>query len=156
MQQIDRNSQSLPVYTKFWNQLKQFPGGLATGADVAPTVSGPAAAALVSAAFSCFLLMVNQHICSISKAWNTTVWMLGDWIPGSKNPDPIYGEIGSYSGKETVMLVGWLISWWILHQCWKNREVPFSTIFFCLFTFIVAATVMNWHPLFPYLPLMPK
>ncbi|MDB9516933.1 hypothetical protein PN466_08235 [Roseofilum reptotaenium CS-1145] len=145
-----------PIYVKYWNQIKRFPGGLATGAKLAPTVSGPAAAALVSAAFSCFLLMVNQHLCSLFPEWNTIVWKLGYWIPGSKNPDPIYGEIGSYSGKETVMLIGWIVSWLMLHQFWKHREIKFSTIFFYLFTFLVAATVMNWHPLFPYLPLMPK
>ncbi len=156
MSTVNHESHHLPFYVKYWNQLKQFPQGLAAGSDSPPMVSGPAAAALVSATFSCFLLMVNQHFCSLFKGWEKIVWALGSWIPGSHNPDPLYGEIGSYSGKETVMLVGWLVSWFILNNLWKHRQVPFSTLFFCLFTFIVAATVMNWHPLFPYLPLMPK
>lgn len=156
METLDKNYQALPLYVKFWNYLKHFPQILAVGSQSPPTVSGPAAAALVSAAFSCFALMVNQHLCSISKSWENTVWSLGSWIPGSHNPDQIYGEIGSYSGKETIMLFAWLVSWFILSQLWKNRSVKFSTIFFSLFTFLVAATVMNWHPLFPYLPLMPK
>jgi len=155
-QHFPQNSQSLPFYVHLWNQLKKFPGGLAAGAEDPPAISGPAAAALVSAAFSCLLLMIDQHFCSIFQSWNTIVWSLGDWIPGSKNPDQFYGEIGSYSGKETVMLIGWLVTWFILATLWRNRQIKFSTIFFCLFTFIVAATVMNWHPLFPYLPLMPK
>lgn len=154
--QISNSSQNLPVYTIIWNQFKQFPNGLAKGSQNPPTVSGSGAAAIVSASFSCFLLMVNQHLCSISKPWNEIIWNLGSWIPGSKNPDPIYGEIGSYSGKETVMLIGWLISWFILGQLWRHKEIKFSTIFFLMFTFIVSATVMNWHPIFPYLPLMPK
>ncbi len=136
--------------------LKKFPQELAQGSQKNPQVSGPAAAALISAAFSCFILMVNQHFTSIYKAWNTIIWDLGGWIPGSRNPDPIYGEIGSYSGKETVMLIAWLASWFILHQLWKNKQINFKTIFVCLFAFLVSATVMNWHPLFPYLPLMPK
>lgn len=148
--------ESLPIYVEIWNQLKNFPPGLAAGSANPPKVSGPAAAALVSAAFSAFLLMVNQHLASIFKPWDEIVWSLGDWIPGSKNPDPISGEIGSYSGKETVMLIGWLLSWAILSQVWKYRQIRTRTIFFCLFAFFVAATVMNWHPLFPYLPLMPK
>ncbi|HAC64619.1 MAG TPA: hypothetical protein DCF68_14065 [Cyanothece sp. UBA12306] len=156
MSTFDNDFHHLPIYVRFWNQLKQFPRSLARGSQDPPTISGPAAAALVSAAFSCFLLMVNQHFCSLFKSWETIVWTLGSWIPGSHNSDPLYGEIGSYSGKETVMLIGWLVSWFILSKLWKNKQVPFSTIFFCLFTFIVAATVMNWHPLFPYLPLMPK
>lgn len=156
MQTINHDGQNQPFYLQFWNQLKLFPQGLATGAKSPPMVSGPAAAALVSAAFSCLALMVNQHFCSLFKSWEQTVWNLGSWIPGSHNPDPIYGEIGSYSGKETVMLIIWFASWFILGKLWKKRQISFSTIFFCLFSFIVAATVMNWHPLFPYLPLMPK
>ncbi|WP_299490186.1 hypothetical protein [Acaryochloris sp. IP29b_bin.137] len=153
--QQSHHSPKVPIYSKIWNQLKNFPQGLATGAQDPPTVSGPAAAALISAAFSCFLLMVNQHLTVIFKAWNDLVWDMGSWIPGSKNPDPLYGEIGSYSGKETIMLVSWLVSWLLLHQFWKNRQIQAGTMFFWILTFLVAATVMNWHPIFPYLPLMP-
>ena len=149
-------SKSLPIYVRFWNYLKRFPADIAEGSDNPPTVSGPAAAALVSAAFSCFLLMVNQHLCSISATWHDLVWDLGGWIPGSKNPDEFYGEIGSYSGKETVMLIGWLLGWVILAKLWQKQNIQFRTMFFCVFIFLVAAVVMNWHPLFPYLPLMPK
>lgn len=154
--QVAPRSEIVPGYLKLWNQFKYFPQVLSRGSKTPPTTSGSAAAALISASFSCFLLMVNQHLCSISKSWNEIIWSLGDWIPGSKNPDPLYGEIGSYSGKETVMLIGWLGSWLILSQLWRHRQIKFSTIFFCLFGFVVAATVMNWHPIFPYLPLMPK
>lgn len=155
-QKISTNFQNRPLYVKIWNQLKIFPRGLAQGAKTPPTVSGPAAAALVSAAFSCFLLMVNQHFTSAFKAWNKIIWDLGSWIPGSHNPDPFYGEIGSYSGKETVMLISWLVSWFILGKLWQHKQIKPRTILLCLFIFMVAATVMNWHPLFPYLPLMPK
>ena len=147
---------AIPWYARTWNTLKQFPQRLSTGAIDTPEVSGPAAAAFVSATFSCFLLMVNQHLTSIFKSWNTFVWMLGDWIPGSKTGDQIYGEIGSYTGKETVMLVGWLGSWLLLHQVWKNRQVSPRLVLGLMMFFVVAATVMNWHPLFPYLPLTPS
>lgn len=143
------NQNSIPFYQRLWHNLRRFP----ESPSESPSVSGPAAAALVSASLSCFILMVNQHITNLSPEWNKFIWSLGDWIPGSKNPDPLYGEIGSYSGKETVMLIAWLGSWLILSQLWKNKQIKFSTIFFCLFFFLVAATVMNWHPLFPYLPL---
>ena len=156
MKNNQTNTHPLPLYTRFWNQLKRFPRVLAVGSKNTPSVSGTAAAALVSASFSCFMLMVNQHLTSIFKAWNTIIWNLGDWIPGSKTGDPIYGEIGSYTGKQTIMLISWILSWIVLHQLWKKKEVSFNVIFFCLFGFLVAATVMNWHPIFPYLPLMPK
>ena len=151
-----KHAHRVPVYGKVWRRLKDFPRFLSEGSKTAPKVSGPAAAALISAAFSCFLLMVNQHLASISEAWNEIVWNMGSWIPGSRNPDPLYGEIGSYSGKETVMLVGWLLSWFILHKLWQNRQIQARTMFFWIIAFVVAATVMNWHPIFPYLPLAPK
>jgi hypothetical protein len=145
-----------PIYTKLWDQLKNFPQGLAVGSGDPPQVSGPAAAALISAAFSAFILMVSQHLTLLFKPLEPIVWSLGYWIPGSKTADRIYGDIGSYSGKETVMLISWLLSWAILSQLWKHQPIRTRTIFFWLFTFFVAATVMNWHPLFPYMPLMPK
>lgn len=148
-------SMSQPLYLRVGNWLKQFPQSLANGASEAPTVSGPAAAALLSAAFSCFLLMVNQHLTVLFKGWNAIVWSLGEWIPGSRTGDQVYGEIGSYSGKETLMLVSWLLSWAILHQLWKTWNIRANSLYGSLIFFLVAATVMNWHPIFPYLPLMP-
>ena len=149
-------SRLLPWYSKIGEYLKQFPSGLSRGSDRPPQSSGTAAAALISAAFSCFFMMLNQHFTSISKPWNEIVWSLGSWIPGSHNPDPLYGEIGSYSGKETILLISWLVSWHFLGLFWRDRQIKTRTIFSCLFCLLVAATVMNWHPLFPYLPLMPK
>lgn len=150
------NTRLLPWYTKLGNKLKQFPQGLAQGSENPPSSSGAGAAALISAAIGCFLLMVNQHFTSVFKTWENIIWSFGDWIPGSKNPDQLYGEIGSYSGKETVLLVAWLGSWLFLSWFWRDRDLKTGTIFSCLFFLLVAATVMNWHPLFPYMPLMPK
>ena len=155
-QDVSRPNEFEPIYGKIWHHAKHFPTALSAGAKHPPTVSGPAAAALISAAFSCFLLMVNQHFASAFKVWNEIVWNLGSWIPGARNPDPLYGEIGSYSGKETVMLIGWLVSWFVLSKLWQHQQIKPRTIFFWMFVFIAAATVMNWHPIFPYLPLMPK
>ncbi|GAB4279237.1 MAG: hypothetical protein Fur0025_06330 [Oscillatoriaceae cyanobacterium] len=146
----------IPTFRLIWHQGKTFTQGLAAGADDNPSVSGPGAAAIISAAFSCFVLMINQHLTISFPQWDKIVWDVGSWIPGSKNPDKFYGEIGSYSGQETIMLIFWLASWLLLHQIWKNRQISTKTIFMSWFFFLVAATVMNWHPLFPYMPLMPK
>ncbi len=155
-QSTSSHGHSLPWYIKLGNQLKSFPQVLAKGSNAPPSSSGLAAAALISAAFSCFFMMLNQHFASISKPWENVIWTLGSWIPGSQNPDPLYGEIGSYSGKETILLITWLSSWLLWSWLWRDREVKSGTILACLLFFLVAATVMNWHPLFPYLPLMPK
>jgi hypothetical protein len=147
---------ALPWYVRLGNYLKRFPQGLARGANNAPTSSGAAGAAFVSAAFACFVMMVNQHFAAAFKSYEDLIWNLGAWIPGSRNADPLYGEIGAYTGKETILLITWLVSWLFLAWLWRDRKIKEGSIFFWLFFFLVASTVMNWHPLFPYLPLMPK
>lgn len=142
-----------PFYAKLWSKLKHFPSGLAEGSETAPSVSGPAAAAVISAAIGCFTMMVTHHLSETSQTIEKIVWNLGTWIPGSKTDSELWGNIGSYTGKETMLLVGWLISWFILHALWKNKNVKSRTIFFWMFALLVAATAMCWHPLFPYLPL---
>jgi hypothetical protein len=143
-----------PIYSVTWDWLKQFPSGLAAGSKNAPTVSGTAAAAMISAAIGCFTMMVTHHLADTSKAREKIIWSIGSWIPGSHNPSPIWGNIGSYSGKETMLLIGWLVSWPILHFLWKKKHIKTRTIFFWFSTLLITATAMTWHPLFPYLPLL--
>ncbi|MBO1056764.1 MAG: hypothetical protein HEQ27_09705 [Dolichospermum sp. JUN01] len=146
-------SQLEPVYSRFWQKLKGFPNFLSQGSNNPPTVSGPAAAALISASIGCFTMMVIHHLSDTNKNIEKMVWGFGSWIPGSHNPSKIWGNIGSYTGKETTLLIGWLVSWAILSVLWKNKKIKSRTIFFWMFTLMVAATAMSWHPLFPYLPL---
>jgi hypothetical protein len=143
-----------PLYSLVWEQLKKFPKGLAEGSQNPPNVSGPAAAALISAGIGCLTMMVTHHLSDTSKAREKIVWAIGSWIPGSHNPSELWGNIGSYTGKETMLLVGWLVSWPILHVLWKKKKIKSNTIFFWMFSLLIAATAMSWHPLFPYLPLM--
>lgn len=152
-QQIYRRTENEPLYSLIWNQLKRFPKILSEGSKTAPTTSGAAAAALISAAIGCFTMMVVHHLSDTSKAREKFVWAIGSWIPGSHNPSELWGNIGSYTGKETMLLVGWLVSWSILYAIWRNKNIKSKTIFFWLFALLIAATAMSWHPLFPYLPL---
>ncbi|MDV2998701.1 MAG: hypothetical protein N5P05_000307 [Chroococcopsis gigantea SAG 12.99] len=145
-----------PPYARIWQRLQGFPAGLARGSQNPPNVSGPAAAAFISAAIGCFLMMVAHHFSDgdHSKTVETFLWSIGSWIPGSHNPSKLWGNIGSYTGKETVLLLGWLVSWPILHFFWKDRAIGARTLMFWLLSLLVAATAMAWHPLFPYLPLI--
>jgi hypothetical protein len=149
-----QKEETQPLYALVWNQLKRFPKGLAEGDKNPPTVSGPAAAALVSAAIGCFTMMVVHHLSDTSKAREKFIWSLGKWIPGSDSKDELWGNIGSYTGKETMLLVGWLVSWPILYLLWRNKNIKSKTIFFWFFILMIAATAMSWHPIFPYLPLI--
>ncbi|WP_293360025.1 MULTISPECIES: hypothetical protein [unclassified Microcoleus] len=149
----DKSATNEPIYGKIWSNLKEFPKGLAEGAQTPPSNSGPAAAALISAGIGCFTMMVSHHLGDISKEINEMLWSLGTWIPGSKTGNEMWGNIGSYTGKETMLLIGWLVSWPILYAIWKNKSVKSRTIFFWMFALLMASTAMSWHPLFPYLPL---
>jgi hypothetical protein len=143
----------LPFYAKIWNGLKRFPKGLHEGAQNPPTTSGGAAAFLISGGIGAASMMVAHHLSDTSKAREAFLYILGSWIPGSLNPDPMWGNIGSYAGKETVMLIAWLGSLAILYPLLKNRDVKPRTILFWLLGLYTLAAAMAWHPLFPYLPL---
>jgi hypothetical protein len=147
-------STEIPIYSRAWNGVKQFPGFLSNGSNHAPEKSGMAAAALISGGIGAVLMMVSHHISDTNKPFETFLHKtIGAWIPGAVNSDPMWGNIGSYAGKETVMLVGWLVSWAVLHLILKDRQVKPRTMFFWLIGLYTVATVMSWHPLFPYLPL---
>lgn len=148
-----RSEELLPWYTRSWNRFKQFPAILATGASTPPETAGIAAAAFISAAIGAVMMMVAHHLSHTSVEKEQLIEWLGSWMPGSQSIDPVAGNIGTYAGIETVLLLGWLLSWVLLHDLLKHRQVRTRTIFFGTFGLLVAAIVMSWHPLFPYLPL---
>jgi hypothetical protein len=153
---ISANSQQKPAwYGIIWTRAKQFPSGLARGSDSSPSGSGEAAAALISAAIGCVVMMISHHLSDgdKSKTIEKFIHNLGAWIPGSKNPDPMWGNIGSYTGKETMLLIGWTFSWAILYLLYKDKRVKVRELFIWLIGLMTLATAMCWHPLFPYLPL---
>ncbi len=146
-------NKSTPFYARLWNQSKQFPKTLHEGSNNPPQTSGPAAAFLLSGGIGAVAMMTAHHLSDTSKARETFLKALGSWIPGSVSKDPMWGNIGSYAGKETVMLIGWLVSLAILYPLLKDKQVKPGTLFFWMFSLFTLATVMAWHPLFPYLPL---
>lgn len=142
-----------PFYTRAWNQLKQFPKGLHQGSKNPPATSGTAAAALLSGGIGAVSMMMTHHFAELSKANNQLVIEMGSWIPGAMNPDPMWGNLENYAGKEMMFFVGWLFSWAILHLLLKNRQVRPRTLILGLLGLFTLATAMTWHPLFPYLSL---
>jgi hypothetical protein len=143
----------MTIYEKLWHRLKHFPTSLATGSSQPPPTSGSAAAALISVGIGCFIMMVVHHLAETSIEIDTFIWGLGKWIPGSDTGNKLWGTIGSYTGKETILLISWLVSWFVCHNLLKHKQVKTMTIFLWTFGLIVAATVMTWQPLFLYLPL---
>ncbi len=142
-----------PIYGQVWSRLREFPAAIHRGAAQPPANSGGAAAFLLSGGIGAVTMMVVHHLSDTSKPTENWVKSIGSWIPGAINPDPMWGNIGSYAGKETFMLIGWLGSLAILYPLLKDKQVKPRTIFFGLFCLYTLAAAMSWHPLFPYLPL---
>jgi hypothetical protein len=153
---MTQNAQKLPIYTRVWNQLKHAPGLLSQGSKTPPPVhSGAAVAALLSGGIGAVTMMVSHHFSDTNKSIENVLHnVVGAWMPGAVSADPMWGNIGSYAGKETMMLVGWLGSWLVLHFLLRNRDVSARAIFIGMFGLFTLATAMAWHPLFHYLPLM--
>jgi hypothetical protein len=142
-----------PFYQSLWVNLRGFPGFIKNGSKHPPAKSGAAAALLISGGVGAVTMMIVHHLSDTSKNIESIVRVWGSWIPGAVSPDPMWGNIGSYAGKETAMLIGWLLSLMILYPLLKNRDVKPVTMFFWLFGLYTLATAMSWHPAFPYLPL---
>ncbi|MGK7945802.1 MAG: hypothetical protein AB4058_15175 [Microcystaceae cyanobacterium] len=145
-----------PFYGQIWRNIKRFPQFLHQGNANPPQLSGEAAAAFLSASIGAIAMMIAHHLADAdqSKVIQKKLLILGSWIPGADNPDPLWGNIGNYTGKETVLLLAWLISWIILYVLLKDRQVKTVTLFVWMIGLMTLATAMCWHPLFPYLPLV--
>jgi hypothetical protein len=152
MLKLDQPQQ--PWYSRAWATFKQFPQVLSQGASQAPANSGIAAALLLSASIAPVVMMIVHHISDTHPDFESQVKVLGSWIPGATNPDPMWGNIGSYAGKETTLLLGWFISLAMLYPLLRDRQVSTRIMFTGLFGLLTLATAMSWHPLFPYLPLL--
>jgi hypothetical protein len=142
-----------PFYVSWWLKLREFPAFIHQGSANPPENSGGAAAFLISGGIGAVTMMVVHHLSDTSKTTESFVKQVGSWIPGAVSQDPMWGNIGSYAGKETFLLIGWLVSLAILYPLLREKQMRSSTIFFWLFSLYTLAAAMSWHPLFPYLPL---
>jgi len=91
--------------------------------EQAKVFSGPAIAATVSLLLGFYTLMITHHISRLSKEMDKFIHSYGYWIPGSSGVGPD-GSIGSYSGKETLALLVWGLSWAIFHLLWRKQDLP--------------------------------
>ncbi len=114
--------------------------------DTQPLHSGPAVAASLSLLLAFLTLMVSHHISRLTPGLDKLVHSYGYWIPGSRGSGPD-GSIGSYSGKETLAIAVWLLSWLLFHCLWRKQDMTLSawTRFFLIS--LVVITLGFFHPL---------
>lgn len=114
------------------------PGELEPGADYRP--NGASVAALSAAAFGLLVLGVVVLATELSERAKNVVFDIGKlWIPRA-------AEIGPYAGKETFLLLGWLLSWLILHFALGGKEVNTKVWFGGALGALLVATLLVWPP----------
>ena len=104
--------------------------------------NGTAQAAILSSAFGMLVLAVVNLGTEISDAFKNSVHAIGKlWMPGALG-------IGPYSGKETLALTAWLVSWFILHLILRKREWNNQVVFVVFLLLIALATTLIWPPIY--------
>ncbi len=104
--------------------------------------NGAGQAAILSAMIGLLTLALVNLGTDISDSFKETVHSLGKlWMPGAQG-------IGPYSGKETLSLAAWLVSWWILHRLLRCREWDNRLVLILFLVGIGVATTLVWPPFF--------
>lgn len=102
--------------------------------------TGPAAAALLSVGLGLLALGLSQVLSEASTRVKDAMQAVGNaWMPGAQG-------IGPYSGKETLALLVWLITWAALHALLRRREVSVVLAATVALVLVGAATTMLWPP----------
>ena len=101
--------------------------------------TGPVVAALMAVLCGDLALLVADKISNRSKTVEGWVYSLGKWMPGATGTGP-GGSIGPYSGKETVALVVWCLSWMILHVALRNTSPSITR---SLYAFLIGLAVIT-------------
>ena len=102
--------------------------------------TGPAAAVLLSVGVGLLALAGSHLLAEYSDAGKNWVAAWGKaWMPGAAG-------IGPYSGKETLALLAWLGSWFLLHLLLRRRNVNLTAAGVLFLVGIGLATTLLWPP----------
>lgn len=102
--------------------------------------NGSAAAAMIASMVAILSLGIANLISVMSKDVKLIIHEIGKaWIPGAES-------IGPYSGKETIMLLGWGMSWIILYFALRNHDVRLSLYTIIFIIGVGIATLFVWNP----------
>jgi hypothetical protein len=96
--------------------------------------NGPAAAAILAAGIGSLALGLFV--------------ILAEAINSVRNALNFFNPVGPLSGKTTVAIVIWVLSWIILHSSWKNKQVSFAGVFTVSIILIVLGLLGTFPPFF--------
>ena len=94
--------------------------------------NGGAAAALLAAGIGCVALGVLSVLTSAFDPLSEAL--------------KFYGLADDISGVSTLMIAVWLLSWLILHQLWKQRQVRFLRVLVVTLLLIALGLVATFPP----------
>lgn len=101
--------------------------------------TGPVVAAFLAAGLGLLALGIVAVATEASEAAEGVVLRLGSWMPGAAG-------IGPYSGKQTIMLATWAISWVVLHLALRQRDPDVRAPFGAALLMVLLAAVLVWPP----------
>lgn len=113
-------------------------------AEHPPIPNAIAIAAYLSAMIGMLTLGIVVFASAASKPFEEKVHAIGKlWMPGAEG-------IGPYSGKETLMLVAWLVSWPILHFLLRRKQLSGALWLTIFLLGIGVATTLIWPPVWHF------
>jgi hypothetical protein len=92
-------------------------------------------------------MMLTHHYTELSKANDRFLTQLVSVIPNVTSKDPMWGNLGGFAGKEIMLLIGWWVSWAILHNILKHRQVKPRTLILGLLS--LSLTKLKLVPIIP-------
>jgi hypothetical protein len=102
--------------------------------------SGEAIAAFMSPMLGLLALSIANLLWEADRVYYTEVYLrIGSWIPK-------YDRIGPFTGKETILLVVWLVSWVVLHLLLRKREMRVAPWAIAFLIGIAVAALLVWPP----------
>jgi hypothetical protein len=102
--------------------------------------NGAAVAAYLAAVIGLLVLAIVALASDLNKSFEQWVFGIGKlWMPGAQG-------IGPYSGKETLGLVAWLVTWVLLHFVLRKRQLDGRVWLIVFLIGIGVASTLVWPP----------
>ncbi|MCI0398664.1 MAG: hypothetical protein L0332_19645 [Chloroflexi bacterium] len=102
--------------------------------DEAIATTGPAAAAMISGGVGTLVIGLMTTGAVISEGLKE---VLNWWNPA-----------GPLSGKTSVGVIAWLISWFLLHTIWKGKESDLNKAFIVTLVLVGLGLILTFPPVF--------
>jgi hypothetical protein len=107
--------------------------------------NGVAVAAYLAAMIGLLAMGIVNVGTEASSAFNTWILQVGElWVPSAQG-------IGPYSGKETFLLLAWILSWAILHMMLRRRDVKLAVPVVVFVAGMALATLFVYTPFIDFL-----